>query len=218
MDAARRSPITTRVLNMTYQPNKPLPTDLLSDSQKDLKNNFTVANNVMTIDHYPFDDATANKGRHKDVHIVKRVGNPGATAGAQIVFSKDYTPDTAGGTADTQLFSLTGAGGLSQLTGNSAATDGWNWIGGMLIQWGRKTGLGGSWPTTDQTLTFKNRSAGAIPFPNNCYAVTVTFIGPTSNSTGDICINSVSATNFHWQFTGSSSASFGGFYWIAVGN
>jgi hypothetical protein len=59
---------------MTYLPNIPLPTDLLSKSQGDILNNFTSSNNVFGIDHYKFDDATANKGKHNTVTTPLIVG------------------------------------------------------------------------------------------------------------------------------------------------
>lgn len=207
---------------MTYQPGKPLPGDLLSDSQGDIKDNFTVANTVMTVDHYPFDDVSTNKGYHKATHIVKQVGgvNPPTVAGTQILFAKDYTPDTSGGTADTQLFSKTGAGGLSQLTGNSASSDGWCWMGGVLIQWGRVTGISGT-STQTGTVTFKNRSAGAIPFPTQCFSVTTTcaFTGSTPSGAASVVVkrSTLSATKFDWVFNSNSSA-YDSFFWMAIGN
>lgn len=202
---------------MSYNPNIPLPTDYLADSQGQIKTNFTQLNNVYNVDHSPYTSAT-DIGYHKDIHVIKRTGNPTNVADKQIIFTKDYTPDSTGATADTQLFTLTGANIVSQLSGRLAGTDGWAWVGGILLQWGRKTGFSGSWPTSAQTLTFKDRVTGAIPFPNNCYAVLTTFIGPTSSSSGDISINSQTSTNFIWQFSGNSSAAFDGFFWIAVGN
>lgn len=200
-----------------YNPNIPNATDYLSDSQGQMKTNFQQLNSVYDVDHSPYTSAT-NIGYHKDVHVVKRTGNPTNVTDVQIVFGKDYTPDSTGATADTQLFTLTANNVLSQLTGRLAGNDGWAWFSGLLVQWGRKTGLAGAWPTSQQTLTFKDRVVGAIPFPNNCYAVFTTFIGPTSTSSGEITINSQLVTDFKWQFSGSASAGFGGFFWLAIGN
>ena len=60
---------------MAYDPNIPLPTDLLSVSQNDIKNNFTQANTSFGIDHYPFDDGTANNGKHNQVTTPLIVGS-----------------------------------------------------------------------------------------------------------------------------------------------
>lgn len=216
---------------MAYTLNRPTASELLQDSQPLIRDNFNAADASFGIDHFAFSDSTSDNGRHKNIRQPQQTR---ARSGAGAVYSNfpanisqvnqivaaAYTPDTTGGTADTQLFNVTGSGGISQLTGNSTAssTDGWCWCGGILIQWGNKTGFSGSWPTSEQTVTFKDRVAGAIPFPNNCFSVTTTFIGPTSTSSGDICITSVSKTRFKWIFTGSSSSSFDGFYWVAIGN
>lgn len=206
----------------TFQ-NIPNASDLLSDSQVDIKENFGYLATTLGQDHqiaFGDTDTASGEGYHKVIHYVKQGANPAAIASVLQMYSKDYTPNFTGATPDTQLFTRTGAGGISQLTGNDANTDGWCWLGGILLQWGRKTGLSGSWPTTAQTLTFKDRgpSNHGIPFPNNCFAVVTSFIGPTSSSTGDISINSISTLNFVWQFSGSSGASFNGFYWVAIGN
>lgn len=50
---------------MTFNPNIPLPTDELSDSQGDILNNFSSSNTSFGIDHYAFSDLTANNGKHK---------------------------------------------------------------------------------------------------------------------------------------------------------
>lgn len=99
-------------------------------------------------------------------------------------------------------------GGITFLAGPATGPR----IGATVLTWGAVTGLSGSWPTTPQGVSF------ITAFANNCYNVQVTFIGPTSSSTGDICINSIISSGFTWQFTGNSSASFDGFYWQAIGN
>lgn len=200
----------------TYNPSIPNAGDLLSTSQQNIKDNFTKANSSFGTDHYAFNDGTANNGRHKDIHIVKRVGNAAAVSGIYTVFSKDYTPDTAGGVADTQLFGITQNGGVSQLSGNSSATDGWFWSGGLLIQWGIVTLPGSSNP--NGTVTFKNRVAGAIPFPNNCFNVNVSLQAnvKTSQANTIAVLGTPSTTSFSWFFTGSTS--YDKFYWVAIGN
>jgi hypothetical protein len=211
---------------MVYKPNIPLPTDNLSVSQNDLLQNFTSANTSFSIDHYSFDDLTTNNGRHKDIHIVKRVGDPVNVAGVEIVYSKDYTPDTTGGTADTQLFAMTGAGGISQLTGNSSLQEGWCWMGGVLLQWGVVAVSSGSGSSSHRqgTVTFKDRVVGAsIPFPNNCFVVTtnltISVQGATSPASNTLSIFSKSATNFTWTFnTSGNITDQPQFYWMAIGN
>lgn len=214
-----------------YDPNIPFANNAPRDDQPVMQQNAASIQGIISVDHENFGSTT--NGYHTVIHQRTGAGTqnltrsgagatytnvPANIPGVNQVISGLYTPDATGATPDTQLFNLTGNGGISQITGNTTSGDGWAWSGGILIQWGSITGLSTTWPTNDQTLIFKDRSVGAIPFPNNCFIVLTTFIGPTSTSTGDIVINSKSASNFHWQFTGSSTASFGGFYWVAIGN
>lgn len=115
-----------------------------------------------------------------------------------------------------QLTNLSTLAPATDISRFGTRPNGWTFLPGSIIyQYGRVNGLSGAWPTSPQTLTFATAN---IAFPTNCFNVFITFIGPTSNSTGDICINSISSTNFVWQFTGSSSSSFDGFYWFSIGN
>ncbi len=115
------------------------------------------------------------------------------------------------------------SGAISRLSeGGGNATSGFQWIGQLLLQYGEVTGLSGSWPTSPQTYEFSTGNNN-IKFPNKFIDVIVTLIGPSSSSNGDISINSITQSNgsgktqFVWQWSGSSGASFGGFYFIALG-
>lgn len=216
---------------MAYLLNKPQATDLLSESQPVIRDNFNTADSVMSIDHYPFSDATANKGQHKVIQqyqsnrtrsgVGATTANfPAAAATIGKLFTAAYTPDSTVTSADTQLFFLTGNGGLSQLTGNSTAgiTDGWCWSSGILIQWGRVTGLLG---TTNQfgDIVVKDRVAGAIPFPNNIFNVQATLISTGSGITdrGTVSFRAISTNQLRWVVT-QGSGGYSGFYWYAIGN
>lgn len=202
-----------------YNPSIPQPNDDLSDSQGDILNNFSSANTTFDIDHYTFNNATANRGRHKDIHIVTRVGNAGNTSGAYTLFSKDYTPDSTGAVADTQLFGITANGGVSQLSGNNAQADGWVWCGGLLLQWGVITITSSS---QTGTVTFKDRVAGAIPFPTNCFNVQLSldFTGSVSlaGASTYLVTGAPSNTDFNWAVQLASTATTRKMFWFAVGN
>ncbi len=60
---------------MAYSPNIPGPNDLLSNSQQDIKNNFTSANTTFGIDHYAFDNLTVNVGKHNKITTPLIVGS-----------------------------------------------------------------------------------------------------------------------------------------------
>lgn len=52
---------------MTFNPNKPQPNDLLSDSQVDLLDNNQANNTWSSVDHYALDDMGMNNGFHTHV-------------------------------------------------------------------------------------------------------------------------------------------------------
>lgn len=219
---------------MAYTLNIPQASDLISDSQPKIRDNFNQANTSFAIDHYAFADTTAQNGQHKVIQQyqsnITRSGAsasytnaPAANATINKIFSAAYTPQTTGGTADTQLFSITGTGVISQLTGSltSSATEGYCWSGGILFQWGRVVQSFSSGSTTG-TVTFKDRDVGAIPFPTQCWVVMGSPLintGSLPNSQGSVNIarNTLARTFFDWQFY-TNSADYKGFTWIAIGN
>ena len=153
---------------------------------------------------------------------------PTAVSGISQFLTGLYTPDTSGGIADTQLFNLTGSNVISQLTGFSLGDneDGWQWIGGVLLQWGRAgqgTAISGSFSGGNAagTVTFKNRVTSAIPFPNNCFIVLTVpqYTTTVPSGVGSVSIDraSLSSTSFNYKFN-SSSSQYTGFYWFSVGN
>jgi hypothetical protein len=127
------------------------------------------------------------------------------------------------------LFAKTGGGGVSQLTGNSSQTDGWQWIGGVLIQWGKvTTASSGSFSsgTASGTVTFKNRGpvSQGIPFPSTCYTITTTPLFRTNTPSGAASVGvettgggfDLTNTGFNWLFS-SNSGDYRGFFWMAIG-
>ncbi len=192
-----------------------------------LTNNIS-AKAIIDIDHVGYDQPLG--GYHRYIHQKEQSpATPAAIATVNQLYSRLYTPDTTGGVADTQLFARTGGGGISQITGYSTQNtqDGWQWVGGILIQWGfvntTSTGTFASGLATG-TVTFKDRVAGAIPFPNNCFVVipvptynTNITTGPTGAGSTNVDKFTVSATKFDWTFN-SVSTRYRGFYWTAIGN
>jgi len=76
---------------MAFNANIPQPTDRLSTSQQDLLNNNSALNTVFGIDHYPFDNATANSGFHNVVTQPLIVGSnhPTTTTNPKIYAMQD---------------------------------------------------------------------------------------------------------------------------------
>lgn len=214
----------------TFQPLVPTGRVRLSIDYQNLQKNFQQLDTTFGVDHTLFSNQTAQNGYHKTVHMIPISTVASRPPDNQPINPADYVATPGFGqllsaeindgiNTDTALYFLTGGNRLQQLTRNFlpvASNNGYTFIpGGLMVQWGRVTGLSGAWPTSDQTLLFATNN---INFANNCFAVFTTFIGPTSSSSGDISINSQSNLNFHWQFSGSSSSSFGGFFWWAIGN
>jgi chloramphenicol O-acetyltransferase len=132
------------------------------------------------------------------------------------VYAKNVTPNafTPSFSTDTQLFTKTGQGVVSQLTGVEAVAEGYVWVSGILIQWGAIPNLAFG------TITFKdiaNRPQG-IPFPTAIFTVVA---GLKSNGASalpaSVGVQNLSLTGFNFRSTGFS-ATWVGAYWIAIGN
>ncbi len=223
----------------TYTRDVPFPSHNPSNDQPDMENNTNHTDDIIAVDHNSFN--VLNGGFHTIIHQDPhgRVWDPvtqaftppvPVVAGINQVITATWTPDTPFPIAATQLFNLTGSGGVSQLTGSFATTEGYQWIGGVLVQWGIVTVAGsGSFAsgTAGGTVTFKNRvppGPSTIPFPLACFVVLTT---PISNAIvqsfkpASISVRGLSNTQFSWDFNSSSTGGgllFTGFNWIAIGN
>lgn len=211
----------------SYQPGIPTGFVDLDTDYANIQGNFQQLDTTFGIDHTTFSNQTAQNGYHTNIHLIPNsstatnppnnqpVVAPANTPGYGQVFSAQINDGVA---TDEALYFLTGGNILQQLTRNflpKSNFNGYTFIpGGLMVQWGQVTGLGGAWPTSPQTLNFVTNN---INFPAACYVVLTTFIGPTSSSSGDISINAANPSNFIWQFSGNSSSSFDGFYWVAIG-
>lgn len=151
---------------MSYNPNIPNPSDLLSNSQSQIKANFGQANTLFGKDHFPFDIGTAAAGTHKKSTYTDTVA-PGFAGGNACEYSQKLGGDswpvwqnTAGPTVMLSSNTNNSANGFCSLPG------------GMLIQWGQvilpgtsglvtfpKAFLIGTFPLNVQ-LTLQRTSAG----------------------------------------------------------
>lgn len=202
-------------MSFTYNNLVPATNNDPSADQPQMLINTQSINSIIAVDHIGFN--AGNGGYHKVIRQQNQVStDPAPIAGINQVYAKNYTPDTTGGTADTQLFAITGVGGISQITGYSTSnsTDGWQWVGGILIQWGQVSSPGSS-----GTVTFKDRVAGAIPFPNNLFVVNLTYGRNGSISTGHEMYVDTAATFSKLQFSYRALTSGNAkMFWIAIGN
>lgn len=230
--------------NYSYNDGVPATNDNPTDDQPQMLINTQSIKSIIGEDHNTF--GINNGGYHTIIHQDNPVATPrtrsgvGAVtanfptpiSGINQVFQALYTPDSTGATEDTQLFNLTGGGGVSQLTGSftppANASEGWQWIGGVLVQWGRviiQTASG----KDSGTVTFKDRVVGAIGFPNFCYTVLITPVSKGTLPSSQISISirrdptNASTTllmdkdSFSW-FSYTNSSDYRGFLWIAIGS
>lgn len=225
-----------------YDTTVPAANNAPKNDQPVMQTNTASISGIIAEDHIGFN--TPNGGYHKVIHQLTGAGTQNLTrSGAGAVYANipanianvnqiiagQYTPDTSGGTADTQLFSLSSGNIISQFTGFSLGDleDGWQWLGGVLLQWGRAgdgTVTSGSFASghAEGQVTFQNRVTGAIPFPNNCFIVLTVPQYTTAgipNGAGGVAINraTLSTNSFDYTFN-SNSSQYVGFYWLAIGN
>ncbi len=222
-----------------YNQNIPGSQNNPSDDQPLMRANTNSIRDWVQIDHHGFKDNLG--GYHTIIHqdtSTRTIAPPGRTItgepgaipgppGINQLFSMLVTPDAVGATADTQLFALTAGSvannGLSQLTGNFSSVEGYQWLGGVLIQWGTVTVNFPVAPTAPATnpVIFKNRQASlCIPFPNSLFSVTATpfraVVGPAGQATVSIT-TPFGGTEFNYVVS-ATIAGFTGFYWMAIGN
>jgi hypothetical protein len=76
---------------MTYDPAIPQSDDIVSTSQPELLENFTQLNTVFGVNHVAFNDATANKGKHKWVALVEQATSPVSQDNEYLIYSKDLS-------------------------------------------------------------------------------------------------------------------------------
>jgi hypothetical protein len=191
-------------LFLDYNANVPNGPDDPADDQPEMLTNTQSINTWTNVDHVGYN--VINAGIHKQVRM-RNQSAPGLGDGEGVLYAK-----LINGNSWPAWQNALGSFNLMQFA-PLAANNGYIILpGSIVVEWGRLTGLSGAWPTTDQTLNL----SGAITL-SSLFSVYTTFIGPTSSSTGDICINQVNPTNFHWQFTGSALSSFDGFFWLAIG-
>lgn len=212
---------------MTYLPNIPLPTDLLSDSQRDIKNNFTKANTSFGLNHYAFDNGTVNNGKHQFVEIVDAALPVGLVAGEGTNYCKFiqtttahnesclfYTPD-----ATTQEYQITRTiapeftkFAVNNAYGTPPATftqiGGWTFLpGGILVQYGffGKAGATGS----------SGQIQFPVPYTTSVFTIQLTLFRNSGNQSLTLSATTP-PTLTTFDFLTSSSGS-DGIYWYSIG-
>lgn len=184
-----------------YTNNTPQASQTIAFTQPLIEGNFEYLENTIDEDHnFSGNDANATDGYHKVIHHILNA-DPAPIATIQ----QTYSFNDAG---TTQLRSMNGTGGISRLTGDLQNQNGYQWIGGVLFQWGRETST-----ATDSSTNFP------IPFPNAVYSVNMTpLISATTGHAAGTYLR-IPLTNIAFSWTQATQASTQiGFFWMAVGN
>jgi hypothetical protein len=183
-------------------PNNP------SNDQPNMKNNNDAIDAYVSVDHVGFNNN--NSGYHTLIHQIPRSTDPSPINGINQVYAKNVLLNAV---TDTQLFNMTGLGIIRQLTGGNAAqfvsaTNGYQYIGGILVQWGTVT-----------NAVSRSETVVALPisFPNNNLGVFTNLQKLTSQSDVDT-VYAVKFTNSQFRYYNTSASSTRTFNWIAIGN
>jgi len=193
---------------MAYNANIPNPGDLLSVSQGDIKNNFLQANTSFGINHYPFDDGTANNGKHKKVSLPV-TSDPANVLGEGIAYSKAIGIGT-----DAQLFWRFSSGAINPLqitnnVNNPASNNGAiPLMGGLILQYGTATTSAAA-TTVNFTNTFQ---AGGVATPP--YGIFLTLRTGTPPILGEFTVDNQAAGSFQVIRSGPTNKQF---FWCAIG-
>jgi hypothetical protein len=218
-----------------YNQNVPTGVVPLNEDYLNLQGNFQQLNIAYGFDHVPLTDTsglppTGISGCHTIIHEVTQT-NVNTLAGLNQIFSGKpgnlivngvTTPNVPFSSVpannDTQLYSLTGLSsgleGLSQLTGNSAIiNNGFQWLGGTLIQWG-KVSIGSGSHVVGNVSFSPN-------FPRGCFNVGLTLIAkvaPNNSSNNTLSLQNAppTSTGFSWVYNGGS-VEYSNFFWFAIG-
>lgn len=200
----------------TYVPGYPPDGSSLGETKSTVRNNLDGTFQTLAVDHINNNGQPGSQpaGYHTVIHEVSQTtvntvadynqvfsGVPGS-----LTVNATVTPTIPPG-GDTQLYSLSGAGVLSQLTGGVGNLDGYAWVGGILLQWG-----------------FEGTSAStAVLFPKtfrNVWNVQLTPIrlsaGAPPNTGMLTVLGALSTSGFTASYGGPGSITT--FYWLAIGN
>jgi len=210
---------------MSYQPNIPLATDAISQSQVDIETNFQQLNIGFAVDHVAYD--LANAGTHKVINFIT-TPIPAAPSPSGTNSGLYPAADALDASTWTQLFFKT-ANQTHQLTSNfntAAASGSFMLPGGLFALWTFQLAdtdpvSPGVWANT-HTVNFNPidnfvyTGPQTQGFPNNCFFVgTQLCAGDTATKTCNVKSGSTTKERFVIKL---SSTSVEGIYYFAIGN
>lgn len=151
---------------MAYNPDIPAPTDVKSQSQADIKENFTQIKTVVDINHVTFGDA--DQGKHKYVTLPEQGAAPSTAANEIALYTKEI------GGVSALFLRHEGDGTEVDITTATKAAAGYCKLPcGIMLIWGSGNMAGGT----------KTQAQGFVTnFSTSCLNVQVT---ATSDPSGD---------------------------------
>lgn len=166
---------------MAYNPNIPQPTDILSQSQGDILDNFQAIDVWVDVDHVDF--GSPDEGKHNQVTFVVQGAQPTFLAG-EIGLYNFLSPLTG----VDELYITNQAGINTQLSASTLSTNanpgnnisGWTYLpSGILLKWGNGTANGNTpftFPVGPTIPVFTNVMSMEITTFANNVADTDTFV------------------------------------------
>lgn len=196
---------------MTYNPNIPLASDLISTSQGQLLTNFSQADTAFGVDHVPF-SVVANQGKHRKETLIEWAMPPEATADPVTIANEIavYSKDVAG---------ITTAFMRKESNGTVIATSGQDPIrasnGSTFLPGDATRAIIYKWGDCGTVLPGGTGVTFASAFPTACFQVFVTVTQAGSNSTRVVTVDP--GTFATTGFTAYSSNNVNARY-FAIGN
>jgi len=174
---------------MAFNPNIPQPTDLISNSQNDILQNFQTINTAFNVNHIAMN--LGDQGKHKFLQMPEQAGPPVTAVDEGGLFAAEGQYSTI-----TELFWRQENNGLTlPMTERNNAAIGWSFLpSGMLIKWGIATAIGVT------TYNFPDDGDVHIPSFTQVYSAVITTINNTPDTmvqliaftTASIFVNSLS--------------------------
>ncbi len=193
----------------------------LGQTKVTIRNNLDGTFLTLAVDHINNNGQPGSQpaGYHTIIHQVSQT-DVSTVSGYNQVFSGVPGTLVVNGTTTpaippdghTQLFSLNGSGGLHQLTGAQPTSNGYAWMGGILVQWGTISATNGN-PTVNLA------SSPNVVFPNNIFNVQVTRLHSSSSpgSSYSYWVNTSGLGPSGFQIINNDGHTWA-YHWLAIGN